>query len=196
MSELLETFKDQPVLAFADAAEWRAWLERHHAESSGFYMRLYKKGSGIPGVTYAEALDEALCYGWIDAVKHSYDAESWLQKFTPRKARSKWSKVNREHVARLTEEGKMRPAGHAAIEEAKRNGQWEAAYDSPANMAVPEDLEALLAARPEARAFFEGLSKTNRYSFLYRIQTAKKPETRAKRLAWTLEMLERRETVH
>lgn len=196
MSELLETFKDQPVLAFASAADWRAWLDRHHAESSGFYMRLYKKGSGMPTVTYAEALDEALCYGWIDAVKNSYNAESWLQKFTPRKARSKWSKVNREHVARLIEAGKMQPAGLAAVEEAKRNGQWEAAYDSPANMAVPEDLQAMLSAHPEAKAFFEGLNKTHRYSFLYRIQTAKKPETRAKWLAWTLDMLKRQETVH
>ncbi|MFP5501438.1 MAG: YdeI/OmpD-associated family protein [Candidatus Sericytochromatia bacterium] len=192
----LPLFKDQPVIAFASAAEWRAWLDRHHAASSGFYMRLYKKGSGKPSITYAEALDEALCYGWIDAVKHSYDAESWLQRFTPRKARSKWSKVNREHVARLIEAGQMQPAGLAAVEEAQRNGQWEAAYDSPANMTVPAELEALLAVRPEARAFFEGLSKAQRYSFLYRIQTAKKPETRAKWLAWTLDMLERRETVH
>lgn len=197
MSETaVEIFKDAPVLSFDAPAAWRAWLDRHHADSNGIWLRLYKKGSGRPTVTYAEALDEALCYGWIDAVKNKYDDESWLQKFTPRKRRSIWSKVNREHVARLIEVGKMQPAGLAAIEEAKRNGQWDAAYDSPAQASVPEDFQAVLDANPEAKAFFEGLNKTNRYAFLHRIMTAKMPGTRVKRIEWALDKLSRQEKLY
>lgn len=192
----MTTYKDQPVLAFETQAAWRAWLQANHAEAGPLWLRIYKKGSQKPTVTYAEALDEALCYGWVDSQKASYDDESFLQRFSLRKPRSIWSKVNREHVARLIEAGKMQPAGEAAIAEAKRNGQWEAAYDSASNSTVPEDFQAVLDAHPEAKAFFETLNKTNTYAILFRIQTAKKPETRAKRIQWALDLLLKRETVH
>jgi uncharacterized protein YdeI (YjbR/CyaY-like superfamily) len=189
-------FKETPILAFETPAAWRAWLDAHHVDGGVVYLRLFKKASGKPTITYAEALDEALCYGWIDSTKESYDAESFLQRFSIRKARSVWSKVNREHVARLIADGKMQPAGLAAIEEAKRNGQWEKAYDSPSQSTVPEDFQAALDANPEAKAFYETLNKANRYAILYRIQAVKKPETRVKKIAWALEMLLNKETVH
>lgn len=192
----IETLKDLPIIAFQSQEEWRAWLATQHTQSPGLWIRLYKKGSTQPSITYAEALDEALCYGWIDSTKNKYDADSFLQRFSPRKTRSIWSKVNREHVARLIETGKMQPAGLLAIEDAKRNGQWEAAYDSPSQSTVPEDLQAALDQHPEAKAFFEGLNKTNRYAFCFRIQTAKKPETRARRVAWAIDLLLRQEKLH
>ncbi|MBO9540194.1 YdeI/OmpD-associated family protein [bacterium] len=192
----VETLKDLPILPFESPDAWRAWLAEHHTHAPGVWVRLYKKGSGYPSITYAEALNEALCYGWIDSTKNKYDAESFLQRFSPRKARSPWSKVNREHVARLIEAGKMQPAGQQAIEEAKRNGQWDAAYDSPSQAQVPEDFLALLDQHPEAKAFFEGLNKTNRYALYYRIQAAKKPETRARRLAWALDLMLKQEKLY
>lgn len=192
----VETLKDLPILSFESREAWRSWLAAQHTQAPGLWIRLYKKGSDLPSITYAEALDEALCYGWIDSTKNKYDADSFLQRFSPRKARSLWSKVNREHVARLIEAGKMQPAGMEAIAEAKRNGQWEAAYDSPSQSGVPGDFQAVLDQHPEARTFFEGLNKTNRYAFCFRIQTAKKPETRARRIEWALEMLLRQEKLH
>ncbi|HEY9898572.1 MAG TPA: YdeI/OmpD-associated family protein [Pantanalinema sp.] len=191
-----ESLKDLPILPFASQEDWRAWLADHHARAPGVWVRLYKKGSGQPTLTYAEALDEALCYGWIDSTKNAYDAHSYLQRFSPRKARSPWSKANRGHVARLIEAGKMQPAGQQAIEEAKRNGQWDAAYDSPSQARMPEDFLALLDRHPEAKVFFEGLDKANRFALYYRIQSAKKPETRARRLAWALELMLRQEKIH
>lgn len=192
----MDMVKDLPVLSFESQADLRAWLDRHHADAPGFWLRIYKKGSGKATVTYAEALDEALCYGWIDSTKNTYDAESFLQRFTPRKPRSVWSKVNQEHVARLIEAGKMQPAGLRLIEEAKRNGRWEAAYEPASRATVPEELQARLDADPEARAFFETLSKTNRYALLYRIQAPKKPETRLKRIDWAMDLLKRKETIY
>jgi uncharacterized protein YdeI (YjbR/CyaY-like superfamily) len=192
----MELYKDLPILTFDEPQALQAWLERHHADAPGFWLRIYKKGSGKPTVTYAEALDEALCYGWIDSTKNAYDAESFLQRFTPRKARSVWSQVNRDHVARLIEAGRMQPPGLRMIEEAKRNGQWEAAYAPSSRMTVPEDLQALLEAEPETRDFFETLSKTNRYALLYRIQNVKKAETRLKRLDWAMDLLRRKETLY
>jgi uncharacterized protein YdeI (YjbR/CyaY-like superfamily) len=187
---------DLPILPFASAADWRAWLEEHHATSPGLWIRIYKKAAGVPSVDYAGALDEALCYGWIDSTKRSYDDASFLQRFSPRKARSAWSKVNRDHVARLEAEARIAPAGLAAIEEARRNGQWEAAYDGSRTMEVPPDFQAGLDANPAARTFFEALDRANRYAFLYRIQTAKKPETRERRIGQFLEMLGRGEKLH
>jgi uncharacterized protein YdeI (YjbR/CyaY-like superfamily) len=187
---------DLPILPFASAADWRAWLEEHHATSPGLWIRIYKKAAGVPSVDYAGALDEALCYGWIDSTKRSYDDASFLQRFSPRKARSAWSKVNRDHVARLEAEARIAPAGLAAIEEARRNGQWEAAYDGSRTMEVPPDFQAELDANPAARTFFEALDRANRYAFLYRIQTAKKPETRERRIGQFLEMLGRGEKLH
>ncbi|MBV9879683.1 MAG: YdeI/OmpD-associated family protein, partial [Gemmatirosa sp.] len=147
-------------------------------------------------VTYAEALDLALCFGWIDGQKRSHDAESFLQKFTPRQTRSPWSKRNREHVERLLAAGEMHPAGLAAVAAAKADGRWDRAYDSAGTATVPDDLRAALDARPEARAFFETLTGANRYAILYRIQTAVRPETRARRIADFVAMLQRRETLH
>jgi uncharacterized protein YdeI (YjbR/CyaY-like superfamily) len=192
----METFKDLPVLAFETQQAFHGWLDQHHADAGAFWLRLYKKGSGKPTVTYAEALDEALCYGWIDSTKQAYDAESFLQRFSPRKPRSVWSKVNQEHVARLTEAGRMQPAGLRTIEEAKRNGLWEKAYEPASRITVPEDLQARLELDAEARAFFETLDKTNRYAILYRIQSAAKPETRLKRLDWAMELLKRGEKIY
>lgn len=192
----MEIYKDLPILAFETPEACREWLERHHADAPGFWLRIYKKGSGKPTVTYAEALDEALCYGWIDSTKNAYDAESFLQRFTPRKARSVWSQVNRDHVARLISEGRMQAAGLQVIEEAKRNGQWEKAYAPASRIEIPEDLQGRLDAEPEAKAFFETLTKTNRYALLYRIQNVKKAETRLKRLDWAMDLLRRKETLY
>ncbi len=192
----MEEFKGLPVLAFETQAAWREWLDRHHTDSPGLWLRLYKKGSGRLIVTYAEALDEALCYGWIDSTKAAGDAESFLQRFSPRKARSIWSKVNRDHVARLVAAGRMQPAGLAAVEAAKANGQWEAAYDGARTMELPEEFVAALEANPEAKAFYESLNKTNQYAFYHRIHTARRPETRAKKVAWAVDMLLRQEKLH
>ncbi|MNR94401.1 hypothetical protein D3C72_254760 [compost metagenome] len=192
----METFKEQPILAFESQAAFRDWLDQNHADAGPFWLRIYKKGSNTPTVTYAEALDEALCYGWIDSTKQTYDAGSFLQRFSARKPRSVWSQVNRDHVARLIEAGKMQPPGLRMIEEAQRNGQWEKAYAPSSQMTVPEDLQALLEAEPDAREFFEGLTKTNRYALLYRIQNVKKAETRLKRLDWAMDLLRRKETIY
>lgn len=192
----MELFKELPVIPFETSTAWRIWLDRYHTESKGIWLQIFKKGSGLPTVTYAEALDEALCYGWIDSTKNAYDAASFLQRFSPRKSRSIWSKVNRDHVARLIETGKMHSSGLQAIEEAKRNGAWESAYDSQSQSTVPTDFQAVLDRHPEAKAFFEGLTSANRYAFLFRIQTSKKPETRAKKIEWALDKLLKRESLH
>ena len=157
---------------------------------------LAKKGTGVTTVTYAEALEVALCFGWIDAQVKRFDDTYYLQRFTPRRTRSKWSKINRDAATRLTEAGAMRPPGLAAVERAKADGRWDAAYDSPANAAMPEDLERALARNKKAREFFATLSKQNRYAILYRIQDAKRPETRARRITQFVEMLARGEKLH
>lgn len=185
-----------PVLHFEDARAWEAWLERHHASSPGVWLRLAKKDGGLRSPSYAEALDAALCYGWIDSQKKGHDAASWLQKFTPRGPKSLWSKINRDKVQALAAAGRMRPAGLAAVERAKEDGRWDAAYDSQRNATVPEDLQEALDRRPSAKAFFAALDGANRYAVLFRVQTAKKPETRAKRIAALVEMLERNEKIH
>ena len=192
----METFKNEPVLSFASAADWRAWLDAHFATSGPLWLKLHKKQSGLQSVTYAAALDEALCVGWIDSTKQKYDDSSYLQRFGPRKPKSLWSKVNRVHVARLIEAGRMAPAGLEAVEAAKQDGRWEAAYDSPSQQTMPEDFQSALDRHPEARAFFEGLNKTNRYAFIWRIQTAKRAETRAKRIEWAIGLLERQVKLH
>ncbi|MFD3165160.1 YdeI family protein [Herpetosiphon sp. NSE202] len=183
-----------PTLSFADQAEWRAWLATEHATSAGIWLKMAKKATGIASINYAQALDEALCYGWIDGQKKSFDEQYWLQKFTPRGKKSIWSKVNRDHIERLTAAGLMHAAGDAEVERAKADGRWDAAYDSPKNATVPDDFQAALDASPTAANFFATLKQANRYSFLFRIQTAKKPETRAKRIHDFVAMLERGET--
>lgn len=180
------------VLAFADAGEWEAWLERNHdRREEGVWVRFARKGSGLPSVTYAEAVDGALAYGWIDGQVRGGDERHYLQRFTPRRKRSRWSKVNREKVARLTEAGRMRPSGLREVERAEADGRWGAAYDPPSTATPPEDF--LRALEGDARAFFEGLDGRNRYGILYDIQDARRPETRARRIEKYAAMMGRRE---
>ena len=187
---------DYPIVLFADRAAFRAWLGAHHASQPGLWLQIATAASPLESVTYAEALDVALCFGWIDGQKRRHDAQSFLQKFTPRQKRSPWSKRNREHVERLTAAGEMHPAGLAAVAAAKADGRWDRAYDSASKATVPDDLRAALDAHPEAAAFFATLTGANRYAILYRVQTAVKPETRARRIAEFVAMLQRGETLH
>jgi uncharacterized protein YdeI (YjbR/CyaY-like superfamily) len=184
------------TLSFTSSRDFRTWLEKHHRQSDGVLLRIYKKDSGVATVTYAEALDQALCFGWIDGQKKLHDKQSWLQKFTPRRPRSGWSKINTEHVVRLTKIGAMTPAGLEAVDAAKADGRWKAAYDSFGNAAVPNDFLRELARNKQANAFFKTLNKTNLYSITYRLQTAKKPETREKRMQAIIEKLARGEKFH
>lgn len=185
-----------PIILFEGQKEWADWLDQHHAEAAGIWLRLVKKASGLRSVSYDEAVETALCYGWIDGQKKSYDETSWLQKFTPRGAKSVWSKINREKAERLIASGQMKPAGLKAVEAARQDGRWEAAYDSPAQATVPEDFQAELERNAEAKAFFATLNSTNRYAILWRIQTAKKPETRARRIQQFIEMLAKQEKLY
>jgi uncharacterized protein YdeI (YjbR/CyaY-like superfamily) len=187
---------ESPIVAFADATAWEAYLAEHHRDEAGVWLQIAKKGAGIPSVTYAEALDVALCWGWIDGQKKGFDERTFLQRFSPRRARSLWSKRNREHVERLRAAGRMRPPGEAEVERAQADGRWDAAYDSPATATVPDDLQAALDAAPAAAAAFATLNSANRYAIIWRLQTAKRPETRARRLAQFVAMLERGEKLH
>lgn len=185
-----------PVLLFKDQQQWASWLEAHHASSPGIWMQIAKKSSGLTSASYAEALEEALCYGWIDGQKKSHDESSWLQKFTPRGPKSVWSKINREKAQELVKLKRMKAAGLKAIEAAKQNGCWDSAYDGQSKASVPPDLQAALRKNARARAFFETLNSANRYAILYRLQTAKKAETRQKRLEQFVRMLENHEKIH
>jgi uncharacterized protein YdeI (YjbR/CyaY-like superfamily) len=185
-----------PQLSFASVDEWEAWLEANHDSSPGAWLKLAKKGSGIASVTLAEALDVCLCFGWIDGLRRSLDDDYYLQRYTPRRPRSKWSRINVEKVEALTAAGRMRPAGVAEVERAKADGRWEAAYESPRRMGVPDDLKRELAARPAAREFFESLDSRNRYAILYGLNDAKRPETRARRLAKFVAKLEAGERMY
>jgi uncharacterized protein YdeI (YjbR/CyaY-like superfamily) len=185
-----------PVKLFGSANAWEKWLEARHAKSLGIWIKLAKRDSGIASITYAEALDIALCFGWIDGRKEAGGERHWLQKFTPRTAKSRWSKINCEKVAKLEKDGRMRQAGLDAVAKAKADGRWTAAYDSPSRATVPEDLARALAKNTKARTFFETLQSHNRYAILYRVHDAKKPETRARRISTFVEMLERGETIH
>ena len=176
---------------YESAQAFRAWLEENHKQSDGIWLRIYKKGSRIATVTYAEALDQALCFGWIDGQKKPYDAQSWLQKFTPRRPRSGWSKKNTQHAERLIRSGEMAPAGLREINAAKADGRWNAAYDSPSNATIPAEFLRALAKNKPAKVFFEMLNRANLYAIAYRLQTAKKPETRAKRIESIIALLER-----
>jgi uncharacterized protein YdeI (YjbR/CyaY-like superfamily) len=180
---------DLPTLTFKTRQDWEAWLEAHHADTPGVWLKLAKKGAGVRSVSYAEALDSALCCGWIDGQKMSADDQYWLQKFTPRRPKSVWSKVNCEKATALIAAGRMREAGLRQVELATGDGRWEAAYDSQAAITVPPDLQAELDKYPEAAEFFGTLDSRNRYAILYRIQTAKKPATRAARIQKLAEML-------
>lgn len=196
MSSPEDTISGMPVVLFRDPAEWTAWLEENHAASPGLWLLLAKKASDLASVTYAEGLEVALCYGWIDGQKKSYDASSWLQKFTPRGARSIWSKINREKALALIESGRMRAAGLRAVELARQDGRWDAAYDPASTATVPEDFQAALDASPVALAAFAALDGQNRYAMLFRIQTARRPQTRAARITKFIGMLERGEKLY
>ncbi|MEU8585678.1 YdeI/OmpD-associated family protein [Streptomyces sp. NPDC048664] len=188
--------EDLESVAFASAEAFEAWLGEHHADSPGIWLKLRKKGPGVVALDYAQALDVALCYGWIDGRKAALDEHWWLQRFTPRRPRSTWSKVNRDKVAALTEQGRMRPPGQAEIDRAKADGRWDAAYDGVRTATVPDDLAAALAADPAAAAFFETLDRRNRFAILYRVQEAKKAETRARRIEKYVAMLAKGEKPH
>lgn len=184
------------LIAFATAAEWEQWLTANHTLSEGVWIKFAKKTSGIASITYAEALDVALCHGWIDGQLKSIDAVFFRQRFTPRRPRSLWSKRNIEKVAVLIAAGRMRPAGHAQIDAAKKDGRWASAYDSPSTMQVPADFQAALDANPKAGAFFASLKRSNVYAFLYRLQTLKRPETRITRIKEYIQLLKAGKTLH
>lgn len=177
------------ILAFTARGEFESWLEEHHAAVDQVWLQFARKGTSVTTITYEEAVLVGLCYGWIDGQAASQDETYWLQRFTPRRATSRWSKINRERAERLIAEGKMRPAGLREVERAQADGRWEAAYDSPASISVPEDLQAALEKNAAARGFFETLDSRNRYAILFRIQDAKRPETRARRIEQFVQML-------
>lgn len=177
------------ILSFKSSSEFRAWLEKNHRNSDGIWLQIFKKGSNTEAVSYSEALDQALCFGWIDGLKKPCDSRSWLQKFTPRRPRSGWSKKNTDHAERLIKTKEMTPWGLAEIEAAKADGRWGAAYDSQKSSSVPEDFIVALSSNPKALQFFESLDKANLYSIAYRLQTAKTEESRDRRMKMILEMM-------
>jgi uncharacterized protein YdeI (YjbR/CyaY-like superfamily) len=185
-----------PVIEFQSAKEWRTWLSKNAEGSKGVWLKIFKKDSNKKTITYAEALEESLCYGWIDGQKKSFDTQAWLQKFCPRGARSIWSKVNVAHIERLTKAGKMRPQGLKAVTSAKADGRWEKAYDSPSKMTAPDDFIKELSKNKKAYAFYKTLNKANLFAIAFRLQTAKKPETRQKRMEVILEMLSKGQKFH
>jgi uncharacterized protein YdeI (YjbR/CyaY-like superfamily) len=187
---------DVPIRSFKDAAAWDVWLAKNQNTADGVWMRIAKKASGTKSITYPEAVEIALCHGWIDGLKRPESDTAWLQRFTPRRQRSFWSQINREKALALITSGQMKPAGLAEIERAKRDGRWDAAYASPKSATMPADFKKELDRNPKADAFFKTLSKTNSYAIMWRIQTAKKAETRAKRIKTYIEMLEKGETFH
>ena len=187
---------DYKIIAFHDSATWRGWLNDNHDKADGVWLRIYKKASSTPTVSYAEALDEALCYGWIDGQKKSYYEASFLQKFTPRRAKSMWSKRNIEHIQRLTEQGLMKPAGFAEVERAKQDGRWAAAYDASSEMTIPAEFLAELKKHPVAEKFFATLNKANTYAIAWRLQTAKTEETRKRRQDKIIAMLDAEQKLH
>lgn len=192
----MKTQKEFLVIAFQSQNNWRSWLSKNHSNTDGIWLRLYKKDSGIKSINHDGALDEALCFGWIDGQAKSYDDESYLQKFTPRRKRSIWSKRNAEKAKQLIKDGKMHASGLAEIESAKADGRWEKAYDSPANMKIPDDFLEELSKKPKAHAFFNTLNKTSKFSIGWRLQTTKKPETREKRIKTIIEMMEQGKKFH
>jgi uncharacterized protein YdeI (YjbR/CyaY-like superfamily) len=185
-----------PVRLFKSKQDWAAWLEKNHRKSAGLWLRMAKKGSQLRSVSYQEALEVALCYGWIDGQKRPESEHAWLQKFLSRSSRSIWSKINRAKALALIASGEMNPSGLDAIENAKTNGRWDAAYDSPSGATVPSDFQAALDANPKATAFFKTLDRANRYAILWRIQTVKKAETRARKIEQFVGMLARKEKIH
>jgi uncharacterized protein YdeI (YjbR/CyaY-like superfamily) len=189
-------FSEQPTIGFPDGAGWEAWLLENHASSDGIWMRIAKQGAGVSSVTHPEALELALCFGWIDGQRRALDERFFLQRFTPRRAASRWSRINRDKATELIERGLMQPAGLEQVERAQHDGRWEAAYEGQRLASVPADLELEFERHPAARAFFDQISSQNRYAILYRIQDAKRPETRARRIEKFVAMLIAGETIH
>lgn len=187
---------DQPIVQLPDRAAWARWLEDNHATSPGVWLKLAKKGSGVPSVSSSEAVEVALCFGWVDSQGATIDHAFWKMRFTPRTRRSKWSQKNRETALRLIESGEMRPAGLSEVDAARADGRWDAAYASPRNITVPDDLKAALAANPEAEKRFGELDSRNRYAILFRVHDAKKPETRRRRIEKFVAMLAAAETIY
>lgn len=188
---------DPPIKSFASAKQWKEWLAMNYAISNnGIWLRIFKKDSDEATITYDEALDEALCFGWIDGQKKAYDEKSWLQKFTPRRSKSIWSKRNKTRVVQLIKEKRMQPSGLKEIETAKKDGRWDKAYDSPSQMGIPADFLAILKKDQQAYEFFKTLNKANTYAIAWRLETAKKPETREKRMQILLKMMKSRQKLH
>lgn len=193
---MAKTSADLAIQHHADRRDWENWLQLHHADSPGVWLQIAKKGAERASVSYAEALETALCFGWIDGQKKSLDEHSWLQRFTPRRPRSIWSKTNCAKAQALVEQGRMQAAGLKEMELAKADGRWVNAYDSASTISMPEDLQLALDAEPAAAAFFATLNSANRYAVLWRVQTAKKAETRARRIKQYVDMLARKEKIH
>ena len=187
---------DLPILSFASQADWEQWLAEQHASAPGLWLKLAKKDSGHASVSYPEAVEAALCYGWIDSQKAGLDEQFWLQRFTPRRPRSKWSKINREKAEALIAVGRMQPAGLREVELAKVDGRWEAAYAGQREIQVPDDFQAVLEENEQAREFFDTLNSANRFAILYRIHEAKRSETRARRIKKFIAMLEAHEKLY
>lgn len=184
------------IMAFDSQKKWAKWLEKNHRKTPGIWLKFFKKNSGVKTVTYAEAVEEALCYGWIDSQAKSIDEKAYLQRFTPRGPKSVWSKINTEHIERLIKEGRMKEAGLETVDAAKQDGRWAAAYSSPSKVTMPEDFKKALSGNKKAAAFYKSLNKANTYGILTRIQFARKAETRAKRIKEFVEMLARGEKLH
>jgi uncharacterized protein YdeI (YjbR/CyaY-like superfamily) len=187
---------EMQILSFSTLAEWERWLEAEHATACGLWLKIAKKGSESTTINYAQALQVALCFGWIDGQKAAHDEHFWLQRFTPRRAKSRWSKINREAAIKLIDDGRMRPAGLQQVRAAQDDGRWEAAYEGQRAAAVPEDLQRALGENEPARLFFATLEGANRYAILYRIEQAKRADTRARRIERFVAMLARGETIH
>ena len=188
--------KELPIIAFSSVEKFETWLSKNHESAKGLWIHFYKKDSGKKSITYKDALDAALCYGWIDGHVRAYDDISWIHKFTPRRPKGKWSKKNKENVARLITEKRIKPAGQKEIDAAKKDGRWDDAYDSPSTSTVPEDFLKLLEKNKKAKEFFATLNKANIYAITYRLQTAKKLETREKRMQLIFEMMKKGEKFH
>jgi uncharacterized protein YdeI (YjbR/CyaY-like superfamily) len=193
---IMSTKQDLPIISFVSRDAWESWLAEQHTTSNGVWLKFAKKGSGMDTVSYAEAVDVALCYGWIDGQAAAFDADYWLQRFTPRRPRSKWSKINCSKATELIEKGAMKPAGLRQVELAKADGRWDAAYDGQRTATIPDDLRRELEKNDIAREFFSTLNSANRYAILYRLQDAKTPETRARRLEKFIAMLNEHKKFH
>jgi len=187
---------DLSIMSFETQQDWEAWLKENHAETKGIWLKIAKKEARTSSVSYAEALDSALCYGWIDGQKAAFDDKYWLQKFTPRTAKSSWSKVNCGKAEALIAEGRMQPAGLRQVELAKSDGRWERAYESQSKITIPDDFQSELDKNPKAKDFFSTLDSANRYAFLFRIHAAKKPETRSAKIQKFVEMLHQQQKLH